>query len=81
MISGQGTSLQGATLTEGNSHTTDTAKIFKIPTVVECVEDGDILVTWKSGNTQTVTMTAGWVNPISCDTVQIVSGTWNIAWV
>ena len=79
MISGQGTSLQGATLTEGNTHVT--TGVFKAPTVIECFEDGDIIITWKSGATKTITLTSGWVNPVNCKSVEIVSGTWNIAWV
>ena len=79
MISGQGTSLQGATLTEGNTHVIEGE--FIAPTVIECFEDGDIEITWKSGATKTITLTSGWVNPISCKSVKVISGSFNIAWV
>jgi len=77
MKAGYGGTVQGCTLVEGQAAVT--AGTFIGVNVVECVADGDILVTWNSGNTQTISYTAGWVNPIDCKKVQVVSGTWNVA--
>ena len=78
MVAGYGGNLQGATLTQWGTDITG-GKAFEGVTVVECVEDGDIEVTWKDGSTQTITRTAAWVNPIECKSVRVVSGTWVLA--
>ena len=77
MRAGYGGTIQGCTLTEGQAHIS--SGTFENVTVVECYEEGDIEVTWHSGQKQTITMTSGWVNPIDCKSVRIVSGTWNLA--
>ena len=77
MIAGFGGIIQGCTLQEGKAAVTE--GIFIGVNVVECIEDGDIEITWHSGNIQTITYTAGWVSPVDCKQVEIVSGTWNLA--
>ena len=77
MIGGDGRALPGCTLEEGKCHVT--AGTFEGVNVIECVSDGDITITWKSGNETTLTVTAGWVNPVNCKSVTVVSGTWNVS--
>ncbi len=77
MKAGYGGSIQGCTLVEGMAAAT--SGVYEGINVIECVADGEVLVTWNSGNTQTITYTAGWVNPIDCKTVEVLSGTWNLA--
>ncbi len=76
MTSGNYDTLQGVTLTQHNTHVT--TGIFENPESLECYEDGDIVITWKDGSTQTISLTTGWVHPINCKSLSISSGTWNI---
>ena len=69
--------LQGCTLQRGRHHVS-TGKFPGINTV-ECIEDGTLDVTWKDDSVETVPMTAGYVNPIECKAVQILTGVFNVA--
>jgi len=92
MITGQGGTLQGATLTQMGARKTSTDGVKgdgvfgtdnnnKAPNVVECYEDGTIEVTWLDGSTEDIEFTSGWVNPIDCKSIKISSGVFNLAWV
>lgn len=91
MYTGQGSTLQGATLSQRGTRVTSTSG-FKgdgvfgegnnpAPNVVECYEDGSITATWKDGTTQVIPFTVGWVNPIECKSLKITSGIFNLAWL
>ena len=69
--------LQGCTLQRGRVAVG--AGVFKEIYGVECIVDGTFEVTWKDGSTETLTMTAGYVNPIECKQVEILTGTFNVA--
>ena len=77
MIGGDSRVLQGVTIREGKAF--QTTGTFKEVNVIECEEDGDILVTWHSGATQTQSWVQGKANPINCKSVQIVSGTFSVS--
>ncbi len=77
MRAGYGGTLQGCTLVEGGAAVS--SGIFKGANTIECVEDGEVYITWNSGNTQTIAYTSGWVNPVDCKQVEVKTGLWNIA--
>lgn len=77
MLSGGLLTLQGCTLQRGRCFVS--TGVFKGINTVECIADGTFEVTWKDNSTETLTMTAGYVNPIECKQVEILSGTFNVA--
>lgn len=85
MYTGQGTTLQGATLTEHGARVTSgkfSKDTGRCPNVVECYADGTIDVEWTKGGTpETIAFTSGWVNPIECYSVEVKTGTFNLAWL
>lgn len=83
-ISKQAQTLQGTTLSEGNTFVTSTDGkrgdgVFLNPSSVECVEDGDLAVKWtETGSEQVLSFVQGQSNPILCFSVRVVLGTFNI---
>lgn len=80
MMGKQGDTLQGVCLTEGNTAVSTAGQVFLEPTAVECIADGQLKVTWKSGTIQPIAMSVGKANPINCKSVEIISGTFNIGY-
>ena len=74
----QGDTLQGLCLTEDNTAQNTVGKVFLEPTAVECIADGQLKITWKSGAIQPVAFSTGKANPINCAKVEILAGTFNI---
>ena len=77
MLSAGLATLQGCTLQRGRHHVG--AGKFPGINTVECIEDGTFEVTWKDDSQETITMTAGYVNPIECKSVEILTGVFNVA--
>lgn len=77
MLSGGLLTLQGCTLQRGRHHRTD-GKFEGINTI-ECIETGSFSVTWRDNSTETINMEAGYVNPIDCKSVTIITGIFNVA--
>ena len=80
MMSKQGDTLQGVTLTEGNTAISEVVKVFLKPTSIECIADGSVKVIWNSGILQPLAFGVGKANPINCKSIEIVSGTFNIGY-
>lgn len=77
MLSAGLLTLQGCTLQRGRHHVTE-GKFVGINTV-ECIADGTFNVVWRDDSEEVITMTAGYVNPIDCKSVEILTGEFNVA--
>lgn len=78
MISKQGDTLQGVSLTQGNIVRTDGT--FKGATTFHCASDGDLTFTFVDGNTTTASFVAGDSFPFNAVSVTIDSGIFNIGY-
>ncbi len=76
MKAGQGDTLQCFEATE--SFVNLTAGTYLDKEVAHCAEDGDLLITWLSGNTDTVSMLAGGDLCFDCKSIEVVSGTFHL---
>ncbi len=79
MKSKEGFTLSGVTLTESGIQVT--TGVFANVTAIECVEDGQLKITWPRGSNMTYSFVAGMANPIHCASVEVVSGKFNISQV
>lgn len=76
MKSKQGLTLNGIAMTEGNVG--KTSGTFNGATGVRCVVNGTVTVTWHSGTTQVLTLTAGQERYIDCKSIAVTTGTFDI---
>ncbi len=76
MRSKQGVTLPGLALSEGNVGVT--SGTFLAATGVRCVVNGTVTVTWHSGSTQVITLTAGQERFIDCKSITVSTGTFDI---
>ena len=77
MLSSGLLTLQGCTLQRGRHHVSS-GKFEKINTI-ECITDGTFNVVWHDNSEEVMTMTTGFVNPIDCKSVEILTGEFNVA--
>jgi hypothetical protein len=47
------------TLQQGNVNITDVARYFPSPVLIHCEEDGEVKVTWRDGQVDTIVLSAG----------------------
>lgn len=66
------------TLTQGNVKVT--SGTYPNATVFECIADGNLIVTWHDGTTETIAFTAGQSDYIDAKSVEVSTGTFNIGY-
>ena len=76
MVANQGQLIQAMELLEGKVNLN--TGTHSVKTLVHCVEDGSITVTWQSGNTDTVDMVAGQDYALNDVEINISSGKYHI---
>jgi len=76
MKAGQGDTLQCLEVKEGRVNLT--SGTYKNVNVAHCVEDGNIVVTWLSGETDTIAMVTGDDISFDCTSVEVSTGKFHL---
>jgi len=76
MMSKQGDTLQGVSLTQGNVQVI--AGTFLDATTFHCHADGTLTFNWLDKNSDTYPFVAGDAFPVKCESIVVATGTFSI---
>lgn len=78
MISKQGDTLQGVTISQGNAQ--KDSGVYKDATTFYCHADGALKLTWIDDSVSTLSWVKGDSFPVLAKSIEITSGTFSIGW-